>query len=111
MRDLYDDVLEMRTFGSFGRSRIAAVGGTLLVVALLAGAIGTLATGKLHYRNYWGGQVFAPFVLVIVAILIVYGVRSRFGHRKPPAKLRGRAARKSRQAENTKFPIDDYRKW
>jgi hypothetical protein len=97
----------MGTFDRIGPSRVAAVGVVLFIVSLVAAAIGTLAEGKLHYSNYWGGRVFAPVVLVIVALIIVAGVVSFFRRHGVPPKLRGRAARKARQAENTTFPVDD----
>ena len=101
----------MGTFDRIGRSTLAGAGVALVVVSLVVAAIGTLAEGKLHYSNYWGGRVFAPIVLVIVALIIVGGVVSFFRRHEPPSKLRGRAARKARQAENTTFPIDDFEKW
>ena len=96
----------------FGRSRTAgSIALGLLVIGLLAGAIRALTAGKLHYANYWGGYVFAPFVLAIVGIIVAGLAISLLRGEKPPRKLRGKAARKARQAENTTFPIDDYKKW
>ncbi len=96
----------------FGRSRVVEViVCVVLILGLTAAAVGTLVAGKLHYSNYWGGRVFAPFVLVVV-IIVVAGLLASFLRReKPPKKLRGRAARKARQADKTTFPIDDYKKW
>jgi hypothetical protein len=36
---------------------------------------GTLLLGYLHYRNYWGGAVFAPFALLIGVIAVAFAVR------------------------------------
>lgn len=87
----------MSRIDRFGRSTLAgviAVG--LIVVALIAAAVRTLATGQLHYSNYWGGKVFAPFAFFIAVIIVVGVVISRIRGEKPPTKLRGRAARKAR---------------
>jgi hypothetical protein len=37
----------------------------------------TLLLGRLHYRNYWGGAVFAPFALLIGVIAIVFAIPIR----------------------------------
>src|SRR5688572_11908882 len=95
----------------FGRSAVGKFAGALVVLALVAGVVRALTAGRLHYTNYWGGYIFAPFVLAIVAIIIFGLVRSYVRGDPPPKSLRGRAARKARQAENTVFPIDDYKKW
>jgi hypothetical protein len=44
-------------------------------------------------------------------IIVIGVVISKLRGEKPSPKLRGRAARKARQAEATKFPIDEYKKW
>lgn len=96
----------------FGRSRVAGFAAvSLVVLALVAAAIRALAMGEADYTNYWGGRVFAPFALLIAAFIIGLGIYSYIHGDQPPKKLRGREARKQRQAENTRFPIDDYKKW
>jgi hypothetical protein len=54
--------------------------------ALLMGLVGfwifilgfvTLLLGRLHYINYWGGAVFAPFALLIGVIAIVFAIPIR----------------------------------
>jgi hypothetical protein len=94
-----------------GRFLTGVVGMALVVASLVVVAIRTLAEGRLHYNNYWGGRVFAPVVLLIVALIIAGGVVSFLRRHDPPVKLRGRAARKACQAEKTTFPIDEYKKW
>jgi hypothetical protein len=37
----------------------------------------TLLLGRLHYRGYWGGAVFAPFALLISFIAVVVAIRMR----------------------------------
>jgi len=101
----------MGTFSRIARSRWGAVPSVLVVLSLVVSAITTLVKGDLHYINYWGGRVFAPFALLILLLGIVGVVVSKIRKTLPPQKLRGRAARKARQAENTKFPIDEFRKW
>jgi len=35
----------------------------------------TLARGQLHYANYWGGAVFAPFAFLIGGLVILMAVK------------------------------------
>jgi hypothetical protein len=35
----------------------------------------TLLEGKLHYQNYWHGLVFAPFAVLVGALMIFVGVK------------------------------------
>ncbi len=35
----------------------------------------TLLLGRLHYANYWGAPVFAPFALVVGILGITYAIR------------------------------------
>ena len=83
-------------------------------VVLVLGGIGGSLGGALHYRNYWGGLVFAPWT-VLLGILVLGTLVVKWktlNHKLPaPRKLKGRAARLARQAKNTKFPIDEFRKW
>jgi hypothetical protein len=37
----------------------------------------TLASGKLHYPNWWGGPVFAPFAIVGGTIAVVAAIRGK----------------------------------
>jgi uncharacterized membrane protein len=43
----------------------------LVVIAFAWRAVLTLIAGRTHYQSWWGGAVFAPFVLVIVLLLLV----------------------------------------
>jgi hypothetical protein len=80
-------------------------------IILITGGVGSLLDGRLHYRNYWGGAVFAPFAIAIgvfwLALILFRWKRLT----ETNQRLRGRAARQARQAERTKFPIDDYHRW
>ena len=38
---------------------------------------GTLLSGKLEYRNYWNGPVFAPFALMIGAFAVFVAIKAR----------------------------------
>lgn len=85
----------------------------LFGLSLFLAGLRRLLAGGLHYRNYWGGLVFAPFAMLVGLFLlglVVFRWRT-LNEVKPREKLRGRAARRARRAEATKFPIDDYRKW
>ena len=87
-----------------GRLVAFLVGGSLI-----ASGLRRLFAGQLHYSNYWGGAVFAPFAIVIGTFLVLLVIFKR--RDRPQEKLRGRAARRERQAEKVKFPIDEYHKW
>ncbi len=51
------------------------VGLALIGFGILAFGALTLLAGSLHYTNFWGGLVFAPFALVIGALFINFAVR------------------------------------
>jgi hypothetical protein len=36
----------------------------------------TLRAGRLHYSNYWGGSVFAPFSVIVGALTIYAAFKS-----------------------------------
>jgi hypothetical protein len=85
----------------------------LAAVALLTSGLREMLRGDFHYANYWGGVVFAPVAILVGAGLlaaIVLDWKAPGKPRKEP-KLKGRAARLARKAEQTTFPIDDYKKW
>jgi hypothetical protein len=85
----------------------------LLGLSLVLGGLATLVEGRVNYRNYWGGLVFAPFGIALgSAVLVVLTMRwNTLNQRDRPTKLTGRAARLARKADQTKFPIDTFRKW
>ena len=90
----------------FGALFCGALGLTIVLMAVAA-----FGRGQLHYPNYWGGQVFVPFAVVIgVAFAVVGGVKwkSIVG---PSEKLKGKARRDAERAARTRFPIDTYKKW
>ena len=77
---------------------------SFLAVLLILGAIHTLRTGGIGYRNYWGGTIFAPVAIAIgVAILLLCvfawpRLRSfRFGTARRPFVFPGSS--------------DEWRKW
>jgi hypothetical protein len=50
----------------------------LLLIGILAGqAALALMSGRLGWRNYWGGFVFAPFVLIVVVLSIIMILKHR----------------------------------
>ncbi len=85
----------------------------LLGTSLVLSGLRDILSGDLHYSNYWGGVVFAPLALLIgLAILAALAWNwNTLTESKEEPKLRGRAARLARKAEETRFPIDDYKKW
>jgi hypothetical protein len=53
------------------RSRVIA-SGLMLIISILAGkALLTLISGRLMWKNYWEGLVFAPLVLLAVVLLLI----------------------------------------
>jgi hypothetical protein len=87
---------------AFGRIVLGIVG----IFIILFGA-GALSKGHLGYENYWGGFVYGPIAIVIGLLVILAALRGNLQTKK----LRGREARLARKADETKFPIDTYRKW
>lgn len=80
-------------------------------LAVVIMGIATLGRGQLHYQNYWGGEVFAPFAIIIgVAFAVVCAWKWKSIVR-PSKQLKGKARRDAERAAQTKFPIDSYRKW
>ena len=66
--------------------------------------------GELHYGNYWGGAVFAPFAIGCGVLLLAALPFLLRRWNEPEPELRGKAARLARKAKETRFPIDDYDK-
>jgi membrane protein implicated in regulation of membrane protease activity len=52
-------------------------GKVLLVCALAGAAVAALISGRLGWKNYWGGFVYAPFALGIAVLLVVATLRRR----------------------------------
>ena len=47
--------------------------GTGCAIAFLG--VASLAMGSLHYTNYWGGAVFAPYAIIVGGLLILTAAR------------------------------------
>jgi len=59
-----------------------------VLISVLAGtALVAITTGRLGWKNYWGGFVYAPFALVI-ALLVAMAAVKRYRSASP--KQRGR---------------------
>jgi hypothetical protein len=43
----------------------------LIGLIIFATGILSLIAGRLHYSNYWGGMVFAPFAIVVGAMVML----------------------------------------
>jgi hypothetical protein len=54
------------------RKQRGAFAATGLLVILLG--VSALLRGSLHYANWWGGAVFAPFAILIGAMAVGVGV-------------------------------------
>jgi hypothetical protein len=56
--------------------------------------------GGLHYSNYWGGAVFAPFAITVGVFLLLVALLywQRFDQAGGTSKLKDREARLVRQA-------------
>lgn len=94
------------------RSGQRVVAGLVMIGFLVAGVL-SLLKGGLLYKNHWGGLVFAP-IAIPLGLFGLYLVLFRWQGLEEKAaaarRLKGRAARKSRQAESYRAPIDDYDK-
>ena len=66
----YQPNTQYRGGSSKGRS-LVGFAGVLIVVCSVA----TIWVGKLHYRNYWGGAIFAPFGIIIGLLAVTVAVR------------------------------------
>jgi hypothetical protein len=84
--------------------------GSIGIAVVLMG-VATFGRGRLHYENYWGGQVFAPFAVVIGVAFAVFGSLKWRAIVGPSEKLKGKARREAERAARTEFPIDTYKKW
>jgi hypothetical protein len=65
----------MRESGSWTiRRRLSLAFVGLIIISL---GVGSLAQGHLHYANYWGGAVFAPYAigggLLVIAVAFLKG--------------------------------------
>ena len=93
---------------------VARVTMFMIGLVLVVGGAGASLKGPFHYQNYWGGLVFAPLAAVggiFIWVTLVVHWKTLNQHIPRAPKLKGRAARRARQAEKTKFPIDSFRKW
>src|SRR5688500_11434344 len=83
----------------------------LFGTTLLFLGLATLKEGRIDYKNYWGGIVFAPFAIAIGAFILVVLIFkwNKLNERSKP--LKGKARRRAEEAAETKFPIDDYENW
>ncbi len=90
----------------FGALFCGSIGFTIVLSSLAV-----LGRGQLHYANYWGGQVFAPFAAVLGAAFAIIGSWKWKAITAPAAKLKGKARRAAERTAKMKFPIETYRKW
>lgn len=44
-------------------------------VLVMALGVATLLQGKLHYQNYWHGSVFAPFSVLVGALILFAAIK------------------------------------
>jgi hypothetical protein len=78
-------------------------------LSLILAGLQALCSGRLHYQNYWGGSVFAPFAIALgLAVLIMLVIKWRTLNDTGP-RLRGKAARRARKAATTRS-LDDFDK-
>jgi drug/metabolite transporter (DMT)-like permease len=96
-----------RLRGSLWPGRLAL---TFVGVSLILAGIGTLQEQRLHYANYWGGSVFAPFAIALgVAVLIIVIVKWRSLNQSAP-RLRGKAARRQQRDAAKRSAIETFDK-
>lgn len=95
--------------------RVGRVVAFWVAIASVCFGLRPLLRGDLFYSNYWGGLVLGPLAIVI-GLFALYLVLFRWKELSEKAaakrRLRGRAARKARQADRHRAPIDDFeRPW
>lgn len=76
------------------------LGGVFGAFAVCYGML-QIARGNLNYENYWGGLVFAPF-MIFLGVMVLY--ISLFRH------ARVAAAWHDKKGRPVCFPRDDFRK-
>jgi len=66
-----------------------------VVVSLSAISVGldAVLAGRLYYRNFWGGPVFAPLAIVLGVSLLVVALLKWRSFGRDRGTLKGRAAR------------------
>lgn len=110
----------MYGFVKWLRRHKSGLGHTLALLTSLAVALygwAALESGEPGYRNYWGGFVGAWTALGIGFVGVGGTIWSWLSpgspyRRRPEKKLKGRAARRARQAERHRSAIDDFdRPW
>ena len=90
--------------------RFARIAWMLIASMLILFGIAALLKGHLGYYNYWNGLVFAPYAIVLgtfVCFLALFRWRKLS---QKPKRLKGRAARRERQASEYRSTISDYNK-
>jgi hypothetical protein len=73
-----------------------------IAASLILCGLAHIVGGRLHYKNYWGGLVFAPLTIAVGVLLLCIAVfrLERF-----------RSAWRDRKGRPVRFPADDFRKW
>ena len=59
---------------------------------IVLSSLATFGRGQLHYANYWGGQVFAPFAALFGAAFAIIGSWKWKATTAPATKLKERPA-------------------
>ena len=90
----------MKAFRKFLQRRMRALVMGLAAFLILYG-IEHILTGRVSYKNYWGGLVFAPFTIVVGVLLLFIGA---FRFDRLGTVWRDKKGRPDR------FPADDFRK-
>ena len=82
------------------------LGGLILIVT----GWQALGAGRLHYPNYWGGSVFAPFAIAVGALALVVLLVKWRTLTEAPRKLKGKAARRAGRAAASRPPVETFDK-
>ena len=82
--------------------RHSRLGGALLGVFAVCYGVLQIVRGELNYQNYWGGLVFAPFTILLGALILYL---SLFRHDRVAG------AWHDKKGSPVRFPADDFRKW
>jgi hypothetical protein len=83
---------------------------TFLGVSLILTGVAALQGRRLHYPNYWGGSVFAPFAIALgIAVLVIVIAKWHSLNQTGP-RLRGKAARQQQRAVEKRSAIETFDK-
>lgn len=80
---------------------ISFIGGYSIAGFMIASATVAIFSGRINYKNYWGGVVFAPIAIIVGIVFIV------LVHRE----WKGKKVKLKSDEKLFEGPIKDWKKW